>query len=43
MGLSIDDLNKIKLNSLIQMADEISELSKEDETKIMGDPSNFRI
>lgn len=43
LKLTLDDLNKIKLSSLIDMADELNRLNSNEDKKYMGNPNEFRI
>lgn len=43
LKLSFDDLNKIKLSTMIKMADEIDILYNSKEQKVIGNPNDFKI
>lgn len=42
LKLSLEDLNKIKLSSLIKMAKEIEYLNNSEEKKVYGNPNDFK-
>lgn len=43
LKLSHNEVNRLKLSTMIEMADELENLHKDTEKKVMGNPNDFKI